>query len=408
MAEFLTINSGRARVVVNVEDDSFVSLITENAGQHISAFIPKEKTLLNALGNTAERDAGFMKVPNLDDWSKRLRDPTFGISSAGVGITYASPEDTSGSKLNIKQDWYSVQNYLLYGGSAVVGATAQAFESEPIDSVFCTDQSRITETLAVPAARGGDCIAVIPAGGSGPLFVGDTAPLDFAPTVGDSEFSENKVAVYGYKKHLNFERKSTISDINADLVSTPCSADVAGCMARTDTNFRPFFSPAGFTRGRILDVVKLANSPTQTQQDNLYDAGVNPVVTFPGEGTFLFGDKTLKSTTSTLSRINVSRLFILMKRDIGRIAKSVLFEQNDTVTRTNFVSQTNAVLRGIQADRGIFDYRIICDETNNPPEKAEANIFVADIFVKPIKSVNFIQLTFTNKNQDADLGSPTE
>jgi phage tail sheath protein FI len=154
--------------------------------------------------------------------------------------------------------------------------------------------------------------------------------------------------------------------------------------------------------------VKLANSPTQTQQDNLYDAGVNPVVTFPGEGTFLFGDKTLKSTTSTLSRINVSRLFILMKRDIGRIAKSVLFEQNDTVTRTNFVSQTNAVLRGIQADRGIFDYRIICDETNNPPEKAEANIFVADIFVKPIKSVNFIQLTFTNKNQDADLGSPTE
>ena len=96
---------------------------------------------------------------------------------------------------------------------------------------------------------------------------------------------------------------------------------------------------------------------------------INPIVTFPGEGTFLFGDKTFKATTSTLSRINVSRLFILLKRDIGRIARSILFEQNDVETRTNFVSRSSAVLRGIQADRGIFDFRLVCDETNNPPEK---------------------------------------
>lgn len=402
MAEFLTINSGRARVVVNVEDDSFVSLITEGLGAHISAYLPKQQSIVTALGNTLERDQGFLEVPNIDDWAKRLRDPTFGIKD-GVGITYANPEDTENSKVDIKSDWYSVQNYLLYGGAAIVGATAADYENRPIDSVFCTDQSRITETLAVPSSRGGDCIAIIPTGGSGGAFA-----LDFEPTVADTEFQEHKIAVYGYKQHLNYERKSTISNIGSDLVKTPVTADVAGCLARTDSQFQPFFSPAGFTRGRILDVVKMSHVLSQANQDTLYDAGINPVVTFPGEGTFLFGDKTLKSTTSTLSRINISRLFITLRRDIGRIAKQALFEQNDIETRENFVSRATAVLRGIQADRGIFDFRVVCDDTNNPPEKADANIFVADVFVKPVKSINFIQLTFTNKNQDADLGEPTE
>ncbi len=403
MADFLTINSGRARVIVTVEDDSFVTLITETDGAHVAAYIPEEHGIVTALGNTAERDQGFLEVPNLDDWTKRLRDNTFGIKeSTGAGITYASPEDTSDSRLNIKNDWYSVQNYLLYGGSAIVGFTASDYQSRSIDSVFCTSSAvaDVNTTLAVPASRGGDCVAIVPAGGTGSSFA-----FDFVPTIGDSEFAENKIAVYGKKVHLGFERKSTISDISSDLIETHCSADVAGCLARTDTRFQPFFSPAGFTRGRILDVVKLKHTLTQANQDTLYDAGVNPIVTFPGEGTFLFGDKTFKATTSTLSRINVSRLFVTLKRDIGRIARSILFEQNDNETRTNFVSRASAVLRGIQADRGIFDFRLVCDETNNPPEKAEANIFVADVFVKPIKSINFIQLTFTNKNQDADLGS---
>ena len=401
MADFITINSGRARVIVNVEDDSFVTLITEDAGQHISAFIPEEHGIVTALGNTAERDQGFLEVPNLDDWTKRLRDNTFGIlESTGAGITYSSPEDTGASKLDIKKDWYSVQNYLLYGGSAIVGFTASDFQARPIDSVFCTSEDNIPTTLAVPSERGGDCVAVVPSGGTGSSFV-----IGFTPTIGDSPFSENKIAVYGTKVHLGFERKSTVSDVSADLIETSCAADVAGCLARTDARFQPFFSPAGFTRGRILDVVKLKHTLTQANQDTLYDAGINPIVTFPGEGTFLFGDKTFKATTSTLSRINVSRLFVTLKRDIGRIARSILFEQNDVETRTNFVSRASAVLRGIQADRGIFDFRLVCDETNNPPEKAEANIFVADVFVKPIKYINFIQLTFTNKNQDADLGS---
>jgi phage tail sheath protein FI len=122
-----------------------------------------------------------------------------------------------------------------------------------------------------------------------------------------------------------------------------------------------------------------------------------------GEGTFLFGDKTAKDEASTLSRINVSRLFIFLKRTIGRIARQFLFEFNDIESRSAFSSQATNVLRAIKADRGVFDFKVQCDESNNPPDKIDANIFTADVFVKPTKSVNFIQLTFTNKNQSDEL-----
>tara|TARA_R100000388_G_scaffold79155_1_gene57817 strand:+ start:436 stop:1659 length:1224 start_codon:yes stop_codon:yes gene_type:complete len=406
MAEFLTINSGRARVIVTVDDQSFVNLITEDSNTHLSAYIPTNTNIVNLLGNTAERDQGYLEVSNLDNWHKRLRDSTFGISGS-AGLTYANPEDEKADVAGrgLSADWYSVQNYLLYGGQAIVGFTAANFANELIDSVFCTDLSvdRRNTTLAVPSSRGGDCVAIVPAGGSGDgVALADLGQQTYSPTVGDSQFAENKIAVYGFKKHLGYQRNSAI-ETDSQLIKTSCAADAAGCLARTDSTFRPFFSPAGFTRGRILDVVRLAHNPTETEQDTLFDDAVNPVVTFPGEGTFLFGDKTHKSTTSTLSRINVSRLFILLKRDIGRIAKSLLFEQNDADTRRTFLNRATRILEGIRADRGVFDYRVVCDESNNPAERIDANIFVADVFVKPTKSINFLQLTFTNKNQDAEL-----
>ena len=396
MAEFLTINSGRARVVINVDDASFVNLITEAANTHLSAYIPTKKEIVGFLGNTAERDQGFLEVPNLDNWHKRLRDTSFGVSGA-VGLTYANPESNEEAGQGISADWYSVQNYLLYGGAAVVGATAADFSGALIDSVFCTDIDKATTTEGIPSERGGDCVAITPAGGSGSTFL---VERDGTEGGSDSDFAENKIQVYGYKTHLGHERNTAKSD---SFITTSCAADVAGCLARTDSRFAPFFSPAGFTRGRILDVIKLKNSPTETQQDTLFDQHINPVVTFIGEGTFLFGDKTAKTSTSTLSRINVSRLFILLKRDIGRIARSLLFEQNDNETRQTFVNRASRILDGIRADRGIFDFRVVCDSSNNPPDRIDANIFVADVFVKPTKSINFLQLTFTNKNQDAEL-----
>ncbi len=396
MAEFLTINSGRARVVINVDDASFVNLITEAANTHLSAYIPTRKEIVGFLGNTAERDQGFLEVPNLDNWHKRLRDTSFGVSGE-VGLTYANPESNEEAGQGISADWYSVQNYLLYGGAAVVGATSADFSGALIDSVFCTDIDKATTTEGIPSERGGDCVAITPAGGSGSTFL---VERDGTEGGSDSAFAENKIQVYGYKTHLGHERNTAKSD---SFITTSCAADVAGCLARTDSRFAPFFSPAGFTRGRILDVIKLKNSPTETQQDTLFDQHINPVVTFIGEGTFLFGDKTAKTSTSTLSRINVSRLFILLKRDIGRIARSLLFEQNDNETRQTFVNRASRILDGIRADRGIFDFRVVCDSSNNPPDRIDANIFVADVFVKPTKSINFLQLTFTNKNQDAEL-----
>ncbi len=396
MAEFLTINSGRARVVINVDDASFVNLITEAANTHLSAYIPTKKEIVGFLGNTAERDQGFLEVPNLDNWHKRLRDTSFGVSGE-VGLTYANPESNEEAGQGISADWYSVQNYLLYGGAAVVGATSADFSGALIDSVFCTDIDKATTTEGIPSERGGDCVAITPAGGSGSTFL---VERDGTEGGSDSAFAENKIQVYGYKTHLGHERNTAKSD---SFITTSCAADVAGCLARTDSRFAPFFSPAGFTRGRILDVIKLKNSPTETQQDTLFNQHINPVVTFIGEGTFLFGDKTAKTSTSTLSRINVSRLFILLKRDIGRIARSLLFEQNDNETRQTFVNRASRILDGIRADRGIFDFRVVCDSSNNPPDRIDANIFVADVFVKPTKSINFLQLTFTNKNHDAGL-----
>ena len=396
MAEFITINSGRARVVINVDDQSFVNLITEATNTHLSAYIPTVKEIVQFLGNTAERDQGFLEVPNLDNWHKRLRDSSFGLSGT-VGLTYANPESNEAAGQGISADWYSVQNYLLYGGAAVVGATAADFSGALIDSVFCTDIDKASDTEGIPSDRGGDCVAITPAGGSGSTFL-----VERAGSVNgvDTAFAENKIQVYGYKTHLGHDRNSADS---STFITTSCAADVAGCLARTDSRFAPFFSPAGFTRGRILDVIKLKNSPTAAEQDQLFDQHINPVVTFIGEGTFLFGDKTSKSSSSSLSRINVSRLFILLKRDIGRIARSLLFEQNDNETRQTFVNRASRILDGIRAERGIFDFRVVCDSSNNPPDRIDANIFVADVFVKPTKSINFLQLTFTNKNQDAGL-----
>ena len=149
--------------------------------------------------------------------------------------------------------------------------------------------------------------------------------------------------------------------------------------------------------------MRLANNLSTSEQDTLYDNGVNPVVKFPGEGTFLFGDKTNKPTTSTLSRINVARLFIYLKKIIGTSARSLLFELNDEITRNLFINAVTPVLENIQGQRGITEFRVICDESNNTADVIDANQFIADVFIKPTKSINFIRLRFTNKPESANL-----
>ena len=174
----------------------------------------------------------------------------------------------------------------------------------------------------------------------------------------------------------------------------PLNGDMAGLCANVDTVADPFFSPGGFNRGQIRGAVKLAFNPTKAQRDILYPARINPVCTFPGQGTVLFGDKTALAKPSAFDRINVRRLFILLEKAIATAAKFQLFEFNDEFTQAQFRNLVEPFLRDIQGRRGITDFSVVCDGTNNTGEVIDRNEFVADIFIKPARSINFIQLNF--------------
>jgi phage tail sheath protein FI len=183
----------------------------------------------------------------------------------------------------------------------------------------------------------------------------------------------------------------------------PLNGDIAGLCVYTDAVRDPWYSPAGFNRGNLKNVVKLAWNPNKTERDTLYAMGVNPVGTFPGQGTVLFGDKTLQSKPSAFDRINVRRLFIVLEKSIAQAAKFSLFEFNDTTTQNQFVNLVTPFLADIKARRGIYDYRVVCDSTNNTAQVIDANQFVGDIYVKPARSVNFIQLNFVAVRTGVDF-----
>ena len=176
--------------------------------------------------------------------------------------------------------------------------------------------------------------------------------------------------------------------------NVPLNGDTAGLMARTDNVRDPWYSPAGFNRGNVKNVTRLTYNPRKADRDQLYKSGVNPVVTFPGQGTVLFGDKTLLAKPSAFDRINVRRLFIVLEKAISTAAKFTLFEFNDAFTRAQFKNLVEPFLRDVQGRRGIFDFRVVCDETNNTPEVIDRNEFIGDIYIKPARSINFIQLNF--------------
>ena len=174
----------------------------------------------------------------------------------------------------------------------------------------------------------------------------------------------------------------------------PLNGDIAGLTARSDDLRDPWFSPAGYSRGQIKNLVKLAYSPSKADRDLLYKNDINPVITQPGQGTVLFGDKTALGRSSAFDRINVRRLFIVLEKTIATAANQMLFEFNDEFTRAQFLNLIEPFLRDVQGRRGITDFRVVCDETNNTAEVVDTNRFVGDIYIKPAKSINFIQLNF--------------
>ncbi len=183
----------------------------------------------------------------------------------------------------------------------------------------------------------------------------------------------------------------------------PLNADIAGICASTDLSKDPWWSPAGFTRGQIKNVIKLAYNPNKGSRDELYKRSINPVVSFVGEGVLLYGDRTQLAKPSAFQKLNIRRLFIVLEKAIATSAKYQLFEFNDTFTRNNFVSQVEPYLRDVVGRRGITDFRVVCDETNNTGEVVDRSEFVADIYIKPANSINFIQLNFVAVRTGVDF-----
>jgi phage tail sheath protein FI len=192
----------------------------------------------------------------------------------------------------------------------------------------------------------------------------------------------DSTAIYTYNKYAD------------KYLYIPACGHVAGLCANTDDVAEPWFSPAGYNRGQLLGITKLAYNPKQAERDELYKARINPIVSFPGQGTILFGDKTAQAKPSAFDRINVRRLFIVLEKAIATAAKYQLFELNDQFTRAMFRNMTEPFLRDIKGRRGVTDFLVVCDETNNTGEVIDTNRFVADIYIKPARSINFITLNF--------------
>lgn len=236
-----------------------------------------------------------------------------------------------------------------------------------------------------------DCVAVVSpptTGSSGTALQATTAAATTnAKTWADSVTTNSygimtSTAVYVYDKY---------NDVYRWIGS---AGHVAGLLANVDDVAEPWFSPAGYNRGQLRGVVKLGFNPTQSQRDTLYKARVNPLVSFPGQGLLLFGDKTAQSKPSAFDRINVRRLFIVLEKAISTASKFQLFELNDEFTRAMFRNMTEPFLRDVKGRRGVTDFLVVCDETNNTGEVIDSNRFVADIYIKPSRSINFISLNF--------------
>ena len=254
-------------------------------------------------------------------------------------------------------------------------------------STDATGDTKATKLIDIAEQRK-DCIAFISPARADVVNVTDPIQQtlnvrDFANGLPSSSYA---VVDSGYKQ--------VYDKFNDVYRMVPLNGDIAGLCARTDLVADPFFSPGGFTRGQIRGAVKLAFNPNEAQRDILYKANVNPVVTFPGNGTVLFGDKTFQKKPSAFDRINVRRLFLLMEKAISTAAKFQLFEFNDEFTRAQFRNLVEPFLRDIQGRRGITDFKVVCDDTNNTGEVIDRNEFIADIFIKPARSINFIKLNF--------------
>ena len=341
--------------------------LTEPVATGFSTSFTKFTTSEGIFGQLAQ-DVTFSAIGNKTYTLVNGKDYS-GTDNKGMSATLG--DLTSGYDLFANKDEIEV-NFLLMGPGCSTEAESQA---------------KAQKLIAVAQGRK-DCIACISPDRANVVDVASTTDQTNNIVRFFSSLNSSSFAVFdsGYK--YMYDR------FNNQFRYIPTNGDIAGLMVRTEIDQFPWYSPAGQQRGQLNNAIKLAYNPNKAQRDSLYEARINSIVTLPGVGTVLYGDKTALNFASAFDRINVRRLFLTVEKALEGLANDQLFEFNDEITRSSFTNAVEPYLRDVQAKRGLYDFRVICDSSNNTPEIIDNNEFRADIFLKPTKSINYVTLTF--------------
>ncbi len=332
---------------------------------------------------------------------------------------------TDGSSAYLKDAIANQSNYILFGDLEKIVPVSGLYEQTLIGGVNDADSTTVDMSIGWDKFESKDQVEIIRAFTSFNPEPAKIRAIDIAESRQDAivmnapplESVYNTLnPVEGLKNYFsstlnrsssyafNVDNWKLVRDKYNDMnIWIPTDSDAAGLHARTFAQAEPWFSPAGFNRGQLKNTIRLAWSSNEKQRDVLYPLGINSIVAFKGEGTVLFGDRTALTTPSAFSRINVRTLFIVIKKAIAHASRGLLFELNDEITRSIFRNATNRYLADVKGRRGVYDFRVICDESNNTPQVIDSNEFVGDIYVKPARSINAIHLNFIATGTGVDF-----
>jgi len=394
---------------VFIQNNTFTSTVTSEAASPLVAGVFSQTGLVALFGNTgsngtSEQEIGLMTIDNINNWFSRLYSRSYGISGP------------TGYWAN---EWWAVHNYLQYGGICVIGGTGSTGDyysntgylevtNTPLhnkslvdlDVVFETGNTFSAGAAASIASVRKDCVA----------FVGNNKKLTGIPGLASNYSSvESDFGITSASEYVAFVggRKKFVAGVGSavNILEANLSPDAAGCVARSIRDAKIWSAPAGKTRGRILGVVAMQQNFGETDIDYISGGKVNPIVVYPGEGTFLMGNKTAYVGTGALSKINSILMISYIKKEVLSIARGLLFEINDAATRQKLISLVTPILETVKAGNGISNYRIVCDDTNNTTAVVEANELVVDIYVNPTYTAETLVIRITNSSSSEAYSS---
>jgi len=384
---------------ITVKDNTFTSSTVSEAPSAFVAGTMSFNGLVNLFGTTgstgsSETELGYMTVPTLTDWFSRLYSKSYGIS--GPTGAWAG-------------EWWAIHNYLQYGGRCVIGGTGSTgdyFSANgsitptqtplhntsllSLDAVFDSGTTASAQVAIDVATKRQDCVAII----------GNYKRITGAP--GLTQNYSGRTADFGFNTSSPYViyvagRKKFVAGISeqVNILEANMSPDVAGCMARSARDERIWASPAGKTRGRILGVVALQQAFLDADSTYMLNSNVNPIMTIPGQGTYLMGNET-SQTTGILSRINAVMMIAYLRKQLENIAENFLFQVNNSNTRQEIISSMIPILEDVKGGNGISNYKVVCDETNNTTSTINNSQLIIDVFVDSVYVAETIQIQIVN------------